>query len=70
MRESVCIHGRLIIVVMSFEVLFVVFGKMHNRQEEPERDWPVSFGLCPVAYTVRQAWGNYKKDLGWLHELR
>ena len=43
---------------------------MHNRQEEPETDWPVCFGLCPVPNTVWQAWGNYKKDLDWLKELR
>ena len=57
-------------IVMSFELIFVVFGKMHNRQEEPEIDWPVCFGLCPVAYTLWQVWRKYEKAMGWLNELR
>ena len=46
-------------VRVSFPQLFVtknvVFRNMHNRQEELETDWPVSFRLCPDACAALQA---------------
>ena len=38
--------------VDAFRCKSVVFRRTHNRQDELEIDWPVSFQLCLVACTV------------------